>query len=304
MTSFKDLVTGPPPERRASSGRKIVPPLPPFSPADIKGHLAEARELRTIGTGQPIKASWLCLEVLNIYRHHGLPPDLDFVDALRVLVLCYTDDIKRGNLGCVGAAQDAMNELGEFGGIPQAVAVHGRCQRQPGWDPREELRAWKARVPQDAPGQPPEEDLVLRSGAMHQPLARIPRTALPLKADGHGCVEPASIGGAELIVDPPVRLQARFERLYLQGILGMSQALRIERSSQGRPIPAQLETELTYLLEAAWWFHLAAMVAGEVPREPEEAYRKARAKSSMLIRRLDAGKHFEMATFEALDLLE
>ncbi len=299
MASFKDLVTGP--GHRLSSA---LPPRPEFSPADIKGHLAEARQLRTVGTGQPIKASWLCLETLDIYRPHACPPDLDFVDALEVLTLCYTDDIKRGNLAYARPASGALEELAQLGGIPHAAAIHRRSRREPGWDPRPALGAFKVLVPAQGRDATPEEDLALRSSGLHVPLARIARASFPLKTDDLGCIEPAALSGAEVLVPADVRAEARFEGLYLQGILGMSQALRIERSGQGRPNPVQLESEMAYLVEAAWWFHLATIVAGEVPREPEEASRKARAKSSMLIRRLDAGKHFEMATLGALDLLE
>jgi len=297
MSPFDELMRTP-----GEDGPEPLPPRPTFSPEDIRGHLAEARQLRTIGTGQPIKASWLCLEALDIYRRHDLPADLDFVDALEVLVLCYTDDIKRGSLAYVAAATKALKELGEIGGIPHATAIHSRRRREADWDPRDALGGFRALAPEAQ--APPTEDFVIRSTGMKWPLVRIPRGAFPLRSDEHGTVDCTVVPGAGILLEEPVRLKARFERLYLEGIVGMSQALRIERSSQGRPNPVQLESEMAFLVEAAWWFDLATLVARDVPKEPEEAYRKARAKSSMLIRRLDAGKHFQMATLEVLDLLE
>ncbi len=296
MSSFDELMRTP-----GEDGPAPLPPRPDFSPGDIRGHLAEARQLRTIGTGQPIKASWLCLEALEIYRRHDLPADLDFVEALEVLVLCYTDDIKRGSLAYVTAAAEALKELGQLGGIPHATAIHSRRRRESSFSPREALSVFRALAPESRQSS---EDFLIRSTGMKWPLVQIPRGALPLRADEHGTVDCAAVPGARILLEEPVRLKARFERLYLDGIVGMSQALRIERSSQGRPNPVQIESEMAFLVDAAWWFDLATLVAREVPNEPEEAYRKARAKSSMLIRRLDAGKHFQMATLEVLDLLE
>jgi len=283
-----------------------LPPRPRFTRADVPGHLAEARKLRTIGTGQPIKASWLCLESLDIYRRERLEPDLHMVEALQVLVLCYTDDIKRGKLGYAGPAEGAIRELGELGGIPRASATHARCRRDPGFPPDDELLTWKAEIPIEPAWREgsPAEDRILQSHGVHYPLARFPKDAFPLPVDDEDCVDPSAVPGAEILVADPVRRQARFECLYLHGILGMSQALRVERSTEGHPNPAHLEAELGFLLEAAWWFRLSEIVAPGAPVDAEEACRKARAKSSMLIRRLDKGNHFAMATIESLDRLE
>lgn len=273
-----------------------LPPKPDFSPADIQGNLAEARQLRLIGMGQPIKASWLCRETLDIYRRHGLAPDLDLVDGLRVLTLTYTDAIKRGQVVYGAFADDAMDELSALGGIPDAAEIQRRCQREPSWDPAARLSAWRIRVPGG-------DAATIESPHIRFPLARVPRSALPLDPDAEGCVEPGSLPGAEILVASPVRLQARYECLYLHGLVHMSQALRIERSSQ-QSGPSRLQQELSYLIEAAWWFHLSCLVAAQAPVNPAECHRRARAKLSTLIRRIETGKHFEMPTLEFVDLLE
>ena len=180
-----------------------------------------------------------------------------------------------------------------------------------------ELRAWRVRVPpgteadpgplpREAEGQGavPEDAVLFRTSHLGLPLARIPVAAFPLRADGHGCVEPGGLGGAEILVEPPARRHAKYECLYLQGIVGMSGAFRIERASQGQPSTAALHQELAFLQKAAWWFHLSALIAGEAPANPEERHHRARAKASMLIRRIETGNHFEMPSHEFVDLLE
>jgi hypothetical protein len=292
-----------------------LPPRPEFTPADIPGNLAEAMKLRCIGQGQPIKASWLCLENLDLYRRRGLPPDLALVETLQVLALCYTDDIKRGKVDVVGAADDAMNELAALSGVPQASFVVRRCMagRTPG--PAARLDGFRVRIPPAAagdpavlgqparPGEPAPESPTARTPRMRFPVARIPRAAFPLSLDSDGCVEPARIAGATVLVPGPVQFQARFDALYLQGIVCMSQALRIERT--GSATGAELgQQELPFLVEGAWWMHFAALAAPDAPADPAECHRRARAKSSMLIRRIQAGRHFEMATIGGAELLE
>ena len=303
MSSFDRRPGGPGPS--GGPDRHPLPPRPEFTPADIRGNLAEALRLRCIGTGQPIKASWLCLETLDIYRHHHLPPDLNLVDALRVLTLTYTDAIKRGDTIYVRHAGESLEELGVLGGIPRAAAIHRRSQEEPGWDPLPDLKAWRVRVPGPAawnPGAGHSDGNLIRTPHLQLLLVEFSGGAPVPEEDG--CVRPEAVSGARILVDRPVLLQARHECLYLHGLVDMSEALRIERSVKGRLAPEQLQEELNYLLEAAWWFHLAALVAREVPADPAECYRRSRAKSSMLIRRIEAGKHFEMPALNLVDRLE
>ncbi len=292
-----------------------LPPRPEFTPADIPGNLAEAMKLRCIGQGQPVKASWLCLENLDLYRRRGLAPDLALVETLQVLTLCYTDDIKRGNVDVLKEAEAAMSELAALGGIPQAPSVLRRCAEGREEDPAARLQGFRLRIPAGAAadpsvlerparqGDPAPEAPTARTPRMRIPIARIPREAFPVHPDVDGCVEPARVAGASTLVPDPVRLQARFDALYLQGIVCMSQALRIERT--GGATGADLgQQELPFLAEGAWWMHLAALAAPEAPGNPAECHRRARAKSSMLIRRIQAGRHFEMATLGGPEMLE
>jgi hypothetical protein len=286
------------PDRSASNvtGRFALPARPEFIPEDIRGNLAEARQLRCIGTGQPIKASWLCLECLDLYVRHRLPADLDLVDLLRVLTLCYTDAIKRGEASYQAAAGHVIQELDALGGVAGTEEIHRRCREGDPRDPMESLKGFRIRVDGEYEAEP-------RSPRLQIPLVRFPGGALPLRPDARNTVDATTIAGAEVRVEAPVRLQARFEALYLRGVVGMSQALRVERSSKPST-PGLLQLELPYLVDSAWWFHLASLVASAVPAGPEECFRKARAKSSMLIRRIEAGKHFEMPTLDLVDLLE
>ncbi len=303
------------PSARSAEGLFPLPPRPEFTPADIPGNLAEAMKLRCIGQGQPIKASWLCLENLDLYRRRGLEPDLALVETLQVLALCYTDDIKRGKVDVTGAADDAMDELAALGGIPHACAVVRCFTAGREVDPAARLEGFRVRIPPAAAADPAALERPARTGEpapgaptartprMRIPVARIPRAAFPLSPDADGCVVPAGIPGASALVPDPVRLQARFDALYLQGIVCMSQAFRVERtgSATGSELGQQ---ELPYLVEGAWWMHLAALAAPEAPGNPSDCHRRARAKSSMLIRRIQAGRHFEMATLGGSEMLE
>ena len=278
-----------------------LPPRPDFTPADIRGNLAEARTLRTIGSGQPIKASWLCHETLEIYHRHHLLPDLDLVDALRVLTLTYTDAIKRGEVVYSGAAEDSIAELAALGGIPQAPMLHRLAQGSSGPDAAAAgLRAFSVRAPEGAAAAS-SKTLPVHSPRIGFLLAEISPGELPYRLDTHGCTR---LTEAEIRIVPPVRAQARFECLYLNGLVGMAQALRVERSGAGATSASQLQSELAFLVDSAWWFHLAGLVAGDAPVDPEECYRLARAKLSMLIRRIAAGRHFEMPMLEYFDSLE
>jgi len=279
-----------------------LPPPPEFTPADIAGNLAEAQQLRCIGQGQPIKASWLCLENLSLYRSHGLAPDLPLVATLEVLTLCYTDDIKRGKVDAASAADDALGELAALGGIPQSTAVHWRCVEGKETDPLARLKGFRVLLP-EAAAKGGDAEISFRTRRMGMPIARIPGGKGPLRADAEGCVEPESFTGAAVLVPDPVRRQARFEALYLQGIVCMSQALRIERSGGSAGIDLRAQ-ELPFLVEGAWWMRLAILAAPEAAVAPDECHRRARAKCSMLIRRVRAGRHFEMATLGGPELLE
>ncbi len=274
----------------------VLPPRPAFTPADVRGNLAEAMQLRCIGAGQPIKASWLCRETLEIFRRDRLPADLELVATLRLLVLCYTDDIKRGSVATLGSVDEALAELAALGGIPDVAAVHLRARREPSFDPLPDLRSFRVRVPSSPEGDP----VAVRTPRMRMPVARLPAAAARGPQGPGGVVALEGLAGAEPLVAEPVRRQARFERLYLHGVVFMSQAYRVERAGGS----SLLDQELPFLVEGAWWMHLAALVARECPVEPAECWRKARAKSSMLIRRIETGKHFEMPTLEALESLE
>ena len=284
-----------------------LPPLPGFSTRDVRGNLAEAMLLRCIGSGQPIKASWLCRETLEIFRRHRLPPNLELVETLRLLTLCYADDIKRGSVANLGAANTAIAELAALGGIPESASFLRRCMKDPSWDPLPDLGAFRVRVPPDPAagkaGEAPGAGWTLRTPRMRIPVAEISPEDLPSVRVDAGILEPSRLPAARILVEEPVRRQARFDSLYLEGVVCMSQAYRIEKG-RGGDEAGMLQQELPFLAEGAWWMHLAGLVAGEAPVGPEECFRKARARSSMLIRRIETGKHFEMAGIESLDFLE
>ena len=285
-----------------------LPPLPGFSARDVCGNLAEAMQLRCIGSGQPIKASWLCRETLEIFRRNRLPPNLELVETLRLLVLCYTDDIKRGSVANLGAANTAIAELAALGGIPEAASFLHRCMKDSSWDPLPDLGAFRVRVP---PGpaavkgeEAPAAAVILRTRRMRIPVAEIPPEDLPSARVSAEILEPSRAATGRILVEEPVRRQARFDSLYLEGLVCMTQAYRIELGGAGRGNAGLLQQELPFLAEGAWWMHMAGLVAGEAPVNPEECFRKARARSSMLVRRIEAGKHFEMAGIESLDFIE